>query len=687
MSKDSLRISPSAYFPPVVAPANPVNGMVYFDSASNKLRRYENGVWVNFSDSQTSAPKNYLENNGTFETGVSGWAAFNTTFTNGVPTTITGGSTKVSFATTTTNPLTNSPSGAASGLFSITDATASIGHGIISSVMTIEDQDLAKVFQFSANYRTVLNPANLDFSGTSTQTLEFWIYNVGRNAWTQPSGFRSLNTKDVPGVASGEFQTDSSDASNNNQYRLALIIRNTPAGTASMQLDTMYFGRSVRAFGSPVTDWVSWVPTGSFTTNTTYSGRYRRVGSNMEAIVRISFSGTPNSPANTSINLPSGFSIDTLSSLNTDVLGYGRAIIGGVGYNGRVQTASATSVTLESINASGTYATGANTTATVPATIGAGSIIYLTFSAPIAGWSSAVQMSDSANTRVISLRASRGSALTVPASTGTAIPFTTVQKDTSNSYNPTTGVFTAPVSGTYRVQATVSYQTAAWASGNVHYMFLTKNPGAISGGVFGWNTVGSTASVIMSSSGGTSIDMNAGDTLTLFAFQNSATSKTLEANGDLNHLSIELVSGPAAIAATETVSCAVRTSSGQSIPASTSTQVVFNSVDHNTHEGTFNTATGTFTAPVSGLYETVVQVAPAGAANLAYDINIFYNGTQRTNARIIGSNSLGGLSLKGNWTGRLLAGQTIFVNANFSGTTTLSADAAQNYITIKRVGN
>lgn len=34
-------------FTPTTQPSSPVNGMVYYDSSTNKLRVYANGVWVN----------------------------------------------------------------------------------------------------------------------------------------------------------------------------------------------------------------------------------------------------------------------------------------------------------------------------------------------------------------------------------------------------------------------------------------------------------------------------------------------------------------------------------------------------------------------------------------------------------------------------------------------------------------
>jgi hypothetical protein len=63
-----------------------------------------------------------------------------------------------------------------------------------------------------------------------------------------------------------------------------------------------------------MTDWVSYTPTGSFTTNTTYGGVWKQVGDNIECKITLGFSGAPNA-----VNLtfsqaqafPNSYAIDT----------------------------------------------------------------------------------------------------------------------------------------------------------------------------------------------------------------------------------------------------------------------------------------------------------------------------------------------------------------------------------------
>lgn len=56
-------------------------------------------------------------------------------------------------------------------------------------------------------------------------------------------------------------------------------------------------------------DWTSFTPTGTFTTNTTYAGRVRQVGDTIWVQYALTFAGAPNSVTAT-LNPPSGFTVD-----------------------------------------------------------------------------------------------------------------------------------------------------------------------------------------------------------------------------------------------------------------------------------------------------------------------------------------------------------------------------------------
>lgn len=68
-------------------------------------------------------------------------------------------------------------------------------------------------------------------------------------------------------------------------------------------------GSSLATASNVVTDWVSFSPTGSWITNTTYTGQWRRVGDSMEIRVGLVVSGAPTA-AQLRINMPTGYLID-----------------------------------------------------------------------------------------------------------------------------------------------------------------------------------------------------------------------------------------------------------------------------------------------------------------------------------------------------------------------------------------
>lgn len=74
-------------------------------------------------------------------------------------------------------------------------------------------------------------------------------------------------------------------------------------------------------FAFTATEWTSWTPTGSWSANTTYTGRYRQSGSTWEGQVKVATSGAPTS-ASLTITLP------VTSATDWQVTGNGRSFAG-----------------------------------------------------------------------------------------------------------------------------------------------------------------------------------------------------------------------------------------------------------------------------------------------------------------------------------------------------------------------
>ena len=147
---------------------------------------------------------------------------------------------------------------------------------------------------------------------------------------------------------------------------------------------------AVRPDKSGLTPWQSVTFTGSWNTNTTYTGYVRRVGDTAHFQVRLAMSGAPNSAALT-LNLPSGYVVDTakvFASGANENLGHVTIQDSGTAqFFGRVAYNSTTVVSIRAAGAASTYADLTNVTQAVPiALIANGDTFFVEFSVPIVGW-------------------------------------------------------------------------------------------------------------------------------------------------------------------------------------------------------------------------------------------------------------------------------------------------------------
>ncbi len=136
------------------------------------------------------------------------------------------------------------------------------------------------------------------------------------------------------------------------------------------------------------TDWVSYTPTGDYSSNCTYSGKWRRVGDTMEVQAYLEFSGSPG--GSFGVDLPSGYTIDLnkMPRAATDpknkvgFLQHDRA--GSYYVSGTVGINSTSDGVLGYIWAGD----GVPVYSTNVVSVGTDDRIYVQFKVPIAGWSS-----------------------------------------------------------------------------------------------------------------------------------------------------------------------------------------------------------------------------------------------------------------------------------------------------------
>ena len=139
-----------------------------------------------------------------------------------------------------------------------------------------------------------------------------------------------------------------------------------------------------------LTAWASFTVTGSWTSNTTYTGLWRRVGDTMEVQTKITLSGAPNSTT-LNVNIPSSYTIDTAKltfpTLNRALPASSATIhdTGVESYLGVVCFCTTTAVALQFI-ITGNKGIVAPVDQANPLTFGNTDAIQICYQVPISGW-------------------------------------------------------------------------------------------------------------------------------------------------------------------------------------------------------------------------------------------------------------------------------------------------------------
>ena len=564
------------------------------------------------NDQLAMGEKNYFlanENNANpdFESGlVSPWNPTTITLAGGLPTGApTGSAANITFVASISNPL----SGTYSGLFTKA-ALNSQGQGVMSGPMVIDREDTAKVLYGSFAYEVV--SGTVDFSGTSTQSLEIWVYNTVSGAWTQPAGYRGMNQSVGQGKVTFSFQTDGNTA--NNTYRIAIFTAQTSTSAYSVRFDSFQLGPSAIVTGAVISDWVNNGPitlTGSTsnpTKGTTGVDRMltRRVGDSLE--VRIEYRQTaPSGNAGSGdylVSLPAGLSID-LNKVTADSAiegaqgdftldnGVGDAAVGNsVGQAvGTAFVHDVTRVRFGFISVSLPPGSGNDLGvwgSTYAATTAANLFMVASFKVPVAGWSSNVQMSSDTDTRVVAAIYTGNGGQVLTASV-TNITWSTVSQDTHGAWNGTE--FTCPVSGYYQINGCVRLTTQVQTDIQAHVDGVVRS-----------QLNGNRDTAEIHSINGL-VFCNAGQKISF----RSTTGATLSNASAINHcIQINRLSGPSVIAANETVACTYTgTATGTLTTGGTNFLATIPTKLFDTHN---SYSSGLFTVPVSGKYQVTAQL-------------------------------------------------------------------------------
>jgi hypothetical protein len=633
--------------------------------------------------------KNYITY-GTFENGATtGWSLFNTTLTSKIPTgSITAGAASItSFAVDSTTPI--------AGTYDLRVASSgalTAGQGFISDAFTIDREDQAKPLAFSFAYEAV--SGTMDFSGTSNNTFAVYIYDVSGSAWIQPAGVYNLVQSSGVGIASGTFQTTATGT----QYRIAVVCITATAGAVEMRFDTFQLGPQGTVQGAAISDFGStpWTPVSTWNAGTTVTGTWRRVGDELEGYVKVLITNAGLVPAtNLFVSLPSGYTIDT-SKLLLGGAGYatttGRAEL----YNASGGAAHTAQVFYNSASQVGVFYTTAtngaqgNVTPSAPFSFINNSAVHIYFSVPIVGWSSNTVLSQDTDTRVVAARVKTSSARTLN-NTSPIIVYESVDFDSHGAYNSTTGVYTVPVSGFYRVTGNLYVNAVATSVGFLTALRLFKGASGIAN--LGGIRAETTASAQKQGNGSTVFNFNAGDEITIRGYADTA--NTLVASQpEQNYVSIERLSGPATIAASETVAARYTSSGGPLISDNTYTRIDFANKVFDTTSSVTTGASWAFTAPISGKYQVNSKVTVNYVNDTSYTaIKIQKNLSDYSVSQRFWQASGAGAVFPSvaviSDIVECVAGDTITIwfLQNTAGARNLTTTATENTVSIVRVGN
>ena len=652
--------------------SSPNNPKLKWNSSAGALQYANDGSTFKNLGSGSGGGTNYI-NNADAESGVSGYSAYLNT-AQATPVSGTGGSPTVTITQTTSSPL----NGLASFLITKTAANSQ-GQGV-SVPFSIESSDLARPIGISFNY----NPGSGFVSGNSSD-LTVWVYDVTNSVLIPVAPYTIQGGSIANYKFSGSFQSSPTSKS----YRLILHVATTNASAWTFKFDNVSVGSTVSQLGSAVMDWQSYTPTwGSLTStapvigNGTINGFYRRVGDSVEVQVFLT-SGTTTTYGSSGVwyfSMPPGTTAD-LTKTQVDPQGVGRAFAfnnpgSPVQFGGTVTLN--TGGTQMIVRAETGGAANWNSTNPVAWTSGAGNAVSLNARFPVSGWSSATLISSDTDTRLTALAVNKTSAQTLTTVTSAVTTWATPDIDTHAGFNTSTGVYTVPVSGTYRV----SFQLVGGSNGSYGISAtLVKNSGAVAVAYGPPNSVSSTAVLLT-----TDVVCVAGDTL---GVQGAVSTGTQATNAN-TRLSIVRSSGPASVAASESVNAKYLNQAGTSI-TNTPATIPFATKVYDTHNA-FSPSTGIYTCPVSGKYHiaSILTLAATTATTTQYfGATIVLNSSTNLAAnQTFGNGASNAYRVLVEDTVGCSAGSTISVYALNANTAALSTvNSYDNVLTIDRVGN
>ncbi len=245
-----------------------------------------------------------------------------------------------------------------------------------------------------------------------------------------------------------------------------------------------------------------------------------------------------------------------------------------------------------------------------------------------------------------------------------------VTKDSTASFNPTTGEYTVPVSGDYVVNANALVTGAGVTVGQYVELDILKNGTPISSGT----TVAGGSVTVLNVAANSLLSCVAGDIIKLQILSNG-TLTGFDAGGQYTWLNIyRLSSAPSGVN-----SGVIAAQVGLTSNYAATTNVIYDTVISDTNAA-YSTITGLYTVPVSGYYKMSVVGLTTAAGGFV--LNIIKNGVHDSYLTSISDTVFGAGSL----TVKCVAGDTLGIAPNSPATFVgASAPAFLNTFTIEKI--
>lgn len=512
--------------------------------------------------------------------------------------------------------------------------------------------------------------------------MTVWIYDILNSTLIPVTPYKIKNQTLISDRFFFEFQTGVGGAVN---YRLIVHTASTSAVAYTLNFGDFQLGPYAKLYGAAATAPITWTPTiSSFGAVSNINFNYYQVGNFLHG--QGTFTAGTVAGTLASFSLPSGLSIDNTSPtgilINNTTSNPGQIIgtFGSVGASTQayVVTATGTSTSLIYIGSSFSAGGASLTPGNASSTTNNNQVVSLEFKVPILGWAASQLLSQDASTRVVAARFNT-SAQSIGAAATTLI-FTSVDWDTHGAYSTSTGLYTCPVPGKYKVTSTVLGNSVAQTIGTTAAeISVSKNGGG--GSIIAEQYAAASATYRGAVNGSGNFDCKAGDTLAI-KFKQGGTD-TLD-QGSAIWGSVELISGPAQILASDSINARYY-ASATAISGSLTT-INWTTKDFDTNGAM---SAGTYTVPIAGKYMVISALSVDGTygVNNQAQLVIQKNGTTTSRARTISAAANSSEDVKIMDVINCLAGDTLRIQALSDATSpTIASSNVANYITIVRMG-